>query len=134
MGRDAVASLIESKIAVGTRENAGCWLLLLEFYQIMGKETEFEDMAINYAVTFEMSPPSWDPKRVAKAEPKPLPAAAVDGADEEEDAASSAAFALRGDLKSERFGGLPAVAEKEDPVVIDFRQSPASISSVPAHW
>ncbi|HNJ76239.1 MAG TPA: STAS domain-containing protein [Azospira sp.] len=120
VGRDAVASLIETKIAVGTRENAGCWLLLLEFYQIMGKETEFEDMAINYAVTFEMSPPSWDPKRVAKAEPKPLPAAAVDGADEEEDAASSAAFVLRGDLKSERFGGLPAVAEKEDPVVIDF--------------
>ena len=79
VGRDAVASLIETKIAVGTRENAGCWLLLLEFYQIMGKETEFEDMAINYAVTFEMSPPSWDPKRVAKAEPKPLPAAAVDG-------------------------------------------------------
>ncbi len=118
VGRDAVAAMIESKIAVGTRENAGCWLLLLEFYQIMGKEAEFEDMAINYAVTFEMSPPSWDPKRIAKAEPKPLPAAATDGDDEE--AAASTAFVLKGDLKSERFGGLPAVAEKEDPVVIDF--------------
>lgn len=114
VGRDAIATMIESRIEVGKREDAGCWLLLLELYQMMGKEAVFEDTAINYAVTFEMSPPSWDPKRVASAEPAPLALAA------DEDETDENGFALKGDLKSERFGGLPAFIEANDPVVIDF--------------
>ena len=114
VGRDAIAAMIESRIEVGKREDAGCWLLLLEFYQMMGKEAVFEDTAINYAVTFEMSPPSWDPKRVAAAEPPPLALSA------DEDEADEKGFVLKGDLKSERFGGLPAFVEANDPVVIDF--------------
>jgi anti-anti-sigma regulatory factor len=35
------------------------WLLLLELYQLQGKLAEFEDLAVEYAVTFEVSPPSW---------------------------------------------------------------------------
>ncbi len=36
------------------------WLLLLELYQILGMRTEFEELAIDYAVTLEISPPSWE--------------------------------------------------------------------------
>ena len=36
------------------------WLLLMEFDQILGKQEDFEEQAINYAVTFEVSPPSWE--------------------------------------------------------------------------
>lgn len=36
------------------------WLLLLELYQWVGKEAEFEETAIEYAVAFEVSPPSWE--------------------------------------------------------------------------
>ncbi len=113
IGRDALAALLEARIETGRREESGCWLLLLEFYQLMGKQEAFEDMAINYAVTFEMSPPSWEPKRVAAAEPKPVLALA-ESADEVE------SFAPKGDLKAERFAGLPAFAEKHDPLILDF--------------
>lgn len=115
-GRDALVAMLETLTEVGKRENAGCWLLLLELYQLMGKEAVFEDMAINYAVTFEMSPPSWDPKRVVAGEPKPL---AIEVGSEEEEAAN---FHLKGDLKAERFGGLPAFIESQDPVVLEFSE------------
>ena len=36
------------------------WMLSLELYQLQGKQTEFEDLAIEYAVAFEVSPPSWE--------------------------------------------------------------------------
>lgn len=113
VGRDALAALLEARVETGRREESGCWLLLLEFYQLMGKQEAFEDMAINYAVTFEMSPPSWEPKRVAAAEPKPVLALA-ENADEVE------SFAPKGDLKAERFAGLSAFAEKHDPLILDF--------------
>lgn len=113
VGRDALAALLEARIETGRREESGCWLLLLELYQLMGRAQEFEDMAINYAVTFEMSPPSWEAKRVVAAEPKP----ALLLADE---AGVVASFAPKGDLKAERFAGLPAFAEKHDPVILDF--------------
>ncbi len=43
------------------------WLLLLQLYQINGKINAFEDLAIEYAMHFEMSPPSWEaPKKIAQ--------------------------------------------------------------------
>lgn len=36
------------------------WLLLLEIYQLEGLQNEFEDLAVEYAVVFELSPPSWE--------------------------------------------------------------------------
>ena len=114
VGRDALAALLESKIETGRPEDSGCWLLLIELYQLMGKQEAFEEMAINYAVTFEMSPPSWEPKRVAAAEsPSVLPA--VPEAEPEQ-----SFYTPRGDLKAARFPDLPAYAESHDPVILDF--------------
>lgn len=115
IGRDALVKLLEGRIETGKREDAGCWLLLIEFYQMMGRQDVFEDMAINYAVTFEMSPPSWDPKRVVAVASEPQEVAVVD---DEEELVSN--FELKGDLKAERFGGLPAFIQTQDPVVIEF--------------
>lgn len=36
------------------------WLLLFELYIVEGKMAEFEDLGLEYAVAFEMSPPSWE--------------------------------------------------------------------------
>jgi ABC-type transporter Mla MlaB component len=36
------------------------WVLLLELYQFLGMEAEFEEKALDYAITFEVSPPSWE--------------------------------------------------------------------------
>jgi anti-anti-sigma regulatory factor len=36
------------------------WLLLFELYIVQGKMAEFEDLGLEYAVAFEISPPSWE--------------------------------------------------------------------------
>ena len=41
-------------------DQTGPWLLLLAIYQLLGRQEEFEDLAVNYAVCFEVSPPSWE--------------------------------------------------------------------------
>lgn len=42
------------------------WLLLLAMYQLLGKQSEFEDLAVDYAVHFEVSPPSWESVKAAQ--------------------------------------------------------------------
>jgi ABC-type transporter Mla MlaB component len=50
----------------GNRLTESGWLLFLAVLQILGKEEDFENAAVDYAVTFEVSPPSYTP-------PRPLP-------------------------------------------------------------
>ena len=42
------------------RQEKNYWALLFELYQLSGQEEAFEDAAVDYAVTFELSPPSWE--------------------------------------------------------------------------
>jgi ABC-type transporter Mla MlaB component len=57
------------------------WLLALELLQWENDRSAFEDRAVEYAVTFELSPPSWEPPELPKAPPSALPEAAVHDAD-----------------------------------------------------
>lgn len=114
LGRDNIGALLQGRVETGCAKDGECWLLLLELLQLQGQQEAFDDVAINYAVTFEVSPPSWEAKRVAAAEPVPVMAsvaAADDLADE--------AYIARGDIKASRFGDLPAFAEVHDPVIVD---------------
>jgi ABC-type transporter Mla MlaB component len=45
----------------GQRQDEPLWMLVLELYQFLGMEADFEEKALNYAITFEVSPPSWEP-------------------------------------------------------------------------
>ena len=56
------------RAVVGQAEGRDTWLLLLELLQFTGDQERFENLAIDYAVTFEESPPSW--KGIAVAVPK----------------------------------------------------------------
>lgn len=114
VGRDRLSALLEECIAPGRADNRECWLLFLELCQLQGRYEVFEEAAINYAVTFEVSPPSWEPRIVAP-EAAPAKAAAGQGADLD-------AYALHGDIKASRFGDLRAHAEAHDPVLIDCAQ------------
>lgn len=79
IGADHLAALLASKLPVGQKTNEPMWLLMLELYQQTGEQTVFEDAAVNYAVTFEVSPPSFEAvKRSAQPNPVAFPAA-VDG-------------------------------------------------------
>ena len=78
-GAEKLAELLKGKLEVGKREDEPLWMLLLELYQHMAQQDPFEEWAVNYAITFEVSPPSWEnrppPKKPAA---MAAPAAAVE--------------------------------------------------------
>lgn len=45
----------------GRAAGEGAWLLSLEFLQWANDRSVFEDRAIEFAMAFELSPPSWEP-------------------------------------------------------------------------
>ncbi|MEY2632671.1 MAG: hypothetical protein RIR00_1325 [Pseudomonadota bacterium] len=51
---------LEKRAVAGSAEDGPSWLLLLELYQLLGRQEDFENKAVDYAVTFEVSPPSWE--------------------------------------------------------------------------
>ena len=59
--------LLAPRVVPGQAEGPAQWLLYLETLQQLGDEANFEEFAIQYAITFELSPPSWDARWVASA-------------------------------------------------------------------
>ena len=96
------------------------WLLLFELYIVQGRMDEFEDLGLEYAVAFEMSPPSWETyvNTVAATASK---SAAVP--DREESAPGEAGYALKGVLSaasSNQVAELNDYAASRAEVVIDM--------------
>jgi len=56
---EALIDELSRRAVVGQPEGRDTWLLLLELLQFAGDQTRFENLAIDYAITFEESPPSW---------------------------------------------------------------------------
>jgi anti-anti-sigma regulatory factor len=71
-----LAEILAAKLVPGERSNEPMWLLLLELYQQAFRQEAFEEAAVNYAVTFEVSPPSWEALPERKDEPPHAPVAA----------------------------------------------------------
>jgi ABC-type transporter Mla MlaB component len=69
VGAPALAEQIRAGIAIGRRDDTEApWLLLLELLQLLNREKEFEEIGMDYCVTFEVSPPSFvAPHKVAMA-------------------------------------------------------------------
>jgi len=51
---------INDKTGQPLSESQGYWSLLFELYILDGRLQEYEDLGLEYAVAFEMSPPVWD--------------------------------------------------------------------------
>jgi len=66
-----LAQIIASKLVPGERCDEEMWLLLLELHQQAFRQDAFEEAAVNYAITFEVSPPSWEPLSERHDEPPP---------------------------------------------------------------
>ncbi|MDP2057908.1 MAG: STAS domain-containing protein [Thiobacillus sp.] len=64
-GVDRLIALLQD-LNRATHSRAVHWLLLLELYQTLGQEANFEDLAVDYAVRFEVSPPSWSEVQAAE--------------------------------------------------------------------
>ena len=116
MGGEQVAATLAPKTVMGERSHESTWLLLLELYQNLNRQDAFEDTAVGYAVTFEVSPPSWEAPKAA-----PLPVAAA--------AAPAPAKALAADCcgfsgelcggRRESFAPLLAHADGHEQVTLD---------------
>jgi anti-anti-sigma regulatory factor len=97
------------------------WTLLFEVYILQGRMEEFEELGLEYAVAFEMSPPSWEVyenkvSAAAKAAAAPAPAAARAGAPE-------AGYALKGVVSAasaNQIAEMNAHAAARAEVVIDM--------------
>ena len=64
-GVDRLIALLQDLLRA-THSRAVHWLLLLELYQTLGQQERFEDLAVDYAVRFEVSPPSWSEVQAAE--------------------------------------------------------------------
>jgi anti-anti-sigma regulatory factor len=111
-----LAEILEKKLVVGERTNQEMWLLLLELHQQAFHQEAFEEAAVNYAITFEVSPPSWEAppahsEDAAKAPAKPLPHAET--------------FALAGQMLgvgAANYSTLDAMLKSRDEFDIDTRK------------
>ncbi len=100
---------LSERLIVGEVTHAPAWLLLLELLQRHSTQDVFEERAVDYAVTFELSPPSWEslPGTVAKSTTNP-------GRPQDD------AYYFSGELKNSHFDELVEVFKLIDQPVLDF--------------
>jgi len=82
-GEARLIQFLEEACRPGRKEtDSAVWSLLLDVYRILDLKDPFEEAAVNYAVTFEVSPPSWEsqPAAEAKGSAAPQPVEAADQA------------------------------------------------------
>jgi anti-anti-sigma regulatory factor len=115
VGAEKLVQLVAKQTVPGERTNEHAWLLLLELQQKLGNQEPFEEAAVNYAVTFEVSPPSFEV-------PKSRPVAKVEPEEEMEADAGNSGCALEGEVTANTDGAFAAIrgeAETADEVVVD---------------
>ena len=62
VGVESLLAVLARTTETGRRDpSEACWMLQIELLRLLGRESAFEDMAIDYCVTYEVSPPSWEP-------------------------------------------------------------------------
>jgi ABC-type transporter Mla MlaB component len=121
---------LEAAVKRGRSGGEGAWLLSLEFLQWQNDRAAFDDRAVDYAVTFEVSPPSWDPPEIAQATAAQGPdtgaAAAAAGETVADDPDTTAeVLALSGVVSGshpEQVVSLTAFAEEREVVPVDMTQ------------
>ncbi len=59
--------MIEGHVQPGRREGRSLWLMMLELLQALEEQERFEEVALDYAITFEESPPSYEAPPLASA-------------------------------------------------------------------
>jgi anti-anti-sigma regulatory factor len=58
---EKLRAALEAAVAKGRDGGEGAWLLVLELMQWHHEHADFDERAVEFAVAFELSPPSWEP-------------------------------------------------------------------------
>jgi anti-anti-sigma regulatory factor len=116
---EALEKVLRAAINEGTPEDQKpYWLLLFELLILQGRMDDFEELGMEFAVAFEMSPPNWEVyvNKVAEAAKVTAPSPASKAAPE-------AGFALKGVLSASsanQVAELNAHAASKQEVVVDM--------------
>lgn len=108
-GHHAFLRRLNERLHVGEATHEPAWRLLLEMLQRHGTQAQFEERAVDFAVSFEVSPPSWESAMPA------TPARANQPQRRRDDA-----YYLSGELKQHAFTELAERFKDSDLPVIDF--------------
>ena len=114
-GAEQLLNPLRAATEPGRRDTSdACWMLLLDVQKLLGRQEDFEETGIQYCITYEVSPPSWEPpsaniktRQVAEVAP-----AALDPLD------------WRGDITGDGeplFGRMAAAARLQSRLVIECR-------------
>lgn len=89
---EKLREMLEAAVREGKAGGEAAWLLSLELMQWQHDHAGFDDRALEFAITFELSPPSWEPPPAPLADPKQDASGVVDkpGAAPVEDPAARA--------------------------------------------
>lgn len=128
-GAESLAAVVAGSIEAGRRDpSEACWLLQLELLRLLGRQQEFDDLSIDYCVTYEVSPPPWEPMPPSVRQAAPGAAAgavARSGGSGNGFGVEGDAFAVRGDLAGraqDALGALRSFAADRAEVVVDCRR------------
>lgn len=108
---EGLVARLAKRTVVGQAQEEPLWLLLLELYQYLGWEAQFEEKAVDYAVTFEVSPPSWEAVRAPAVPREPVP---------DETGGEGEAAMLEGEILQGNLGEVSALLEKGGECHLDF--------------
>lgn len=121
-GLDSTIRRLATPLQTGTRSHKGQWYLVLELLQWSGNGQEFEDRAVDFAVTFEISPPSTEPLTPIQ---RSVLSKQVENTLATHDSLIDDHVAWLGDLKGAAHPCLRQIAvdaAQTNPVVVDMRQ------------
>lgn len=108
-GVEVFIGRLNDRLVPGQVSHQPAWRLLLALLQRHAPQAVFEEKAVDYAVTFEVSPPSWEPVPTGE-----LPPAAANAL------LRDTAHYLAGELKHCRFDELEGVLQASERPVLDF--------------
>jgi hypothetical protein len=61
-GAEQLLVALRSSVEPGRRDPTdAAWMLLLEVQRLLNRQADFEETGIQYCITYEVSPPSWEP-------------------------------------------------------------------------
>ncbi|MBA2414288.1 MAG: hypothetical protein H0V63_15905 [Burkholderiaceae bacterium] len=114
-GADQLVTPLRAAVEAGRRDPSDAvWMLLLEVFRLLNRQHDFEETGIQYCITYEVSPPSWEPAppnlKTRAAVPKMVVAEPVDG------------LSWRGTLRGEgepQFSRLMSASRLDKRLVVD---------------
>ncbi len=115
LGADQLITPLRAAVEPGRRDQSDAgWMLLLEVFRLLQRQHDFEETGIQYCITYEVSPPSWEPPppslKTRAATPAERPVEAEDG------------LQWRGTVRANgepQFGRLQAAAKTEKRLAVD---------------